>query len=124
MNIDKMKVAIVSGSKFFREAVKFILAEKIRCVVVSESPETLLDQAYEGHYDLVLIDGDSLNLKDEDVALKLEKLKRSKSKVVLFSFNPREKLKELEEAVRVDLLVHRPLNPQVIKDRLSDLQTG
>lgn len=119
-----MKVAIVSGSKFFREAVKFILAEKIRCVVVSESPATLLDQAYQGHYDLVLIDGDSLNLKEDDIALKLEKLKRSKSKVVLFSFNPREKLKELEEAVRIDLLVHRPLNPHVVRKKLSDLQTG
>ena len=119
-----MNVAIISGSKFFREAIRFILMEKIRYVVVSESPVSLLDQAYEGHYDLVLIDGDSLNLKEDEVARKLEKLKYSKSKVVLFSFNPQEKLKELDKAMRVDFLVYRPLNPHVVKEKLSDLQTS
>ena len=123
-DINIMNVAIISGSKFFREAVRFILTDKIRCVFVSESPAFLLDQAYEGRYDLILIDGDSVNLKDGEVVSKLEKLKRSKTKIVLFSFNLEEKLKELNRAVRIDLFIHRPLNPSVIKDILPYLKTG
>jgi DNA-binding NarL/FixJ family response regulator len=107
-----MKVLVVSGSKFFREAVRFVLQDTVETVEVapdlrgSEGPRA---------YDLILCDLSSLE-EDPEVTDRIEHVKRSGTKVVVFSFDPPDRLRERAEELGADGYIHRPLDPTTVRE--------
>ncbi len=118
---NSMKVAVLTTSKFFHEAIRFIFFDRLHYMFVSDSVANLLNQLSQRKYDIILVDLDSFNEDKDQVIKKLKAIENTSSKVVLFSFDPEKAVDEFNREIRVDLFVHRPLNPPSIKRELTTL---
>ncbi len=116
-----MKVAVLTTSNFFKEAIRFIFIEKLHYMFVSDSVKNLINQLSQRNYDLILVDLDSFREGKDDIARKLKDIENSSSKVVLFSFDPEDAIEEFNRKIKVDLYVHRPLNPPALTQEISTL---
>lgn len=116
-----MKVAVLTTSRFFQEAIRFIFFDRLHYMFVSDSVTNLLNQLSQRNYDLILVDLDSFNDDKDQVIRKLKAIENSSSKVVLFSFDPEKAVDEFNRDIRVDLFIHRPLNPPSFTRELTTL---
>ncbi len=112
-----MTVVIISPSKFFREAIRFILQDmrEISQIDAFERPE---DIPHGRAYDLVLCDLSCKGVESEGI----RKLKELGSKVIVFSFDPFEKMKDTVRKIGADGYVHRPLDPRSVKEAVLSLR--
>jgi len=108
-----MRVLITTHSKFFREALRFILHGEVNEVHVAESIEDFRTLTRENSYDLLLCDLDC-------VREHLQELKEwirehlGGTPMVLFSFDPPQRVREKFGGEWVDRFVNRPLNPESV----------
>lgn len=108
-----MHVLVVARSKFFREALKFILQGRVDSVETATDITGIGDV---GRYDLILCDlscFENLSL----VADRLRSFKEKGAKVVVFSFDPADRLRNLMTGA--DGYIHRPLDPETVMDLIS-----
>ena len=105
-----MRIAILTASKFFKEALRFLLHDRIHQMYVSESIDSLTREMNRKDYDYIIIDVDSVKFNIPDIDQKLSSLKSKRSRVVISSFNPEEDMSILHRAERIDFFIHRPLN--------------
>ena len=89
---------------------------------VSDSVNNLLNQLSQRNYELILVDLDSFHDEKDEVVKKLRAIENSSSKIVLFSFDPEKAIEEFNNDIRVDLFVHRPLNPPSLKEKITSLE--
>ncbi len=116
-----MRVAVLTSSSFFKEAIRFIFIDRLHYMVVSDSVRNLINQLSQRSYDLILVDLDSIEENKDEVVRKLKAIERTTSKVVLFSFDPEQAVEEFNRDAKVDLYVHRPLNPPALTQEISTL---
>lgn len=112
-----MTILVVSNSKFFREAIKLIVqgvdfVESIDSLDKIENPDLV------GSYDLVLCDLSCFE-DQRSIAEDLKPIKDKGTKVVLFSFDPADRLRDLITDLGADGYIHRPLDPNTVLEVVS-----
>ncbi|MDQ7037864.1 MAG: hypothetical protein Q9N26_01500 [Aquificota bacterium] len=113
-----MRVLVISRSKFFREAVRFIIQDMVDKVETTERPDSVKDV---GDYDLILCD---LSCFDEPrkIADILRAFKERGVRVVVFSFDPAERFRDFITRAGADGYIHRPLDPESVRDLISRIR--
>ena len=114
-----MKLIVATDSKFFGEALRFILDPLADRVDVASSPEEVMELLKENDHDVIMCD-----LACENGAKSAEKIKRlkPKAKVILFSFDPPNRHAELIGEVGADGYINRPLDPEAVIESLNALK--
>ncbi len=121
-----MDVLIISDSKFFIEAVKFILMDSGDYVVESKpyssfgsNESSILNKKYS----IVFIDVDCCPEEEkENIKEELKNIVMSADRVYVFSFDVKplhETVKEFIETLHADGLIKRPISPKRVLEALG-----
>ncbi len=110
-----MKVLITTKSKFFYEALKFILYRDVKKFNLAKSFEEFKEMVKRNEYDLILCDFDCMQDNAEDVIELLRDLS-SYTPIIVFSFDTTQSIKRKISKSTLTNLISRPLNPlEVLK---------
>ncbi len=116
-----MRVLITTHSKFFREALRFILHGEVNEVHVAENIDEFRELTRKNDYDLLLCDL-------ECVQEHLHELRRwvkgnlKTARMIIFSFEPPQRIEEKLGRENVDRFINRPLNPQDVLEAVRVLR--
>jgi len=114
-----MKLIVATDSKFFGEALRFILAPLVDKIDVASTPEEVVELLKENSYDAIICD---LACKNGTMNASRIKSLRPKAKVILFSFDPPNKYAELIRELGADGYINRPLNPETVIESINTLK--
>lgn len=101
------KVLILTRSKFFAEALKFILHSVASFIDVATSVEELTSRLRHEEYDVILCDLSCANLD-------LGGIDKKKARLIVFSFDPPDRHREMIMKIGADGYINRPLNPEAV----------
>lgn len=111
---------ILSKSKFFSEALKFILHDLAEEVEVAGSWEEFRDLLKKKNHDIVVCDMSCVEDYAEKSVDNVKSLSPA-SKVLVFSFDPPGKHREFIRRIGADGYINRPLNPETVLDSVRAL---
>ncbi len=114
------KVLILSKSKFFSEALRFILHDLSVETEVADSWDKFNNLSSPYTYDVIVCD---LSCIDRNIEKNIKDIKNKypSSKVVIFSFNPEDKCAGFLKNSYVDCIVTRPLQCDVVINKLKTI---
>ncbi len=116
-----VKLLILSRSKFFAEALKFILHNLVEDISVVHSPDRLTDLLRRRSYDVVICDMSCLTDGETNHLEYLKELSPG-THILLFSFDPPARHRELVERLGADGYINRPLDPETVIDAIKSLK--
>ena len=111
---------ILSRSKFFAEALRFILHDLVGEVRVIDSWDDLEHLLSRGKYNVVVCDISCVEDSGEQNFRNIKSISPD-SKVVVFSFDPPGKHRDFVAKIGADGYINRPLNPSAVLDSFKDL---
>ncbi len=115
-----MNIIIVTKSKFFEEALKFILYPFIKyCVVIDDINKLGEFLSFNNYFDLILCDLDSTKQDINNITSALEEKGLKATKVVIFSF---KSFQDIGSVDTVDGYIRRPLNPDTVREYILSLR--
>ncbi len=114
------KVLILSKSKFFSEALKFILHDLSVETEVADSWEKFVHLSSSDAYDVIVCDLSCVDINIEKNIKDIKNISPS-SKVVIFSFNPEDKYLRFLKNSCVDCIVTRPLQCDIVINKLKTI---
>lgn len=108
-----VKILILTESKFFSEALKFMLYDLIEGIDVINSLEDLKKSLKERSYDVIVCDMSYVE-KCKEKGIDNIKALAPKTRVLLFSFDPPSKHRDFIKKIGADGYISRPLDPETV----------